>query len=375
MAIEEQWTSLPLPGAGRRRVRALIDLCRCLSAHLIGDPVPLPDDWAGVVSSAEYFLLTPALWEAIRGMSGIEPAITRRLQAEYATNVVTTSRMSSQLRDCIRALNLVGVEPVLLKGALGLLESTGSSAPVRVMGDIDLLVADDDFAPTCSALRQIGYVIHMGPGAAHRFEWSARHPDLSAEIDLHQALGLGAMDRVLPVSTVLDRSSRRQTDGLHYRAMSEADQLAHCVIHSQWNDKAHRTGSIPLRQLHNFAVLYSQINDPSAWSTAVRWLQQRGMGRVTGGHAALERYLFALDLPTPDQTIAGRAHLTRCLFTYAIPHLSDIQTNLLLAFEAPTMTDRYPGSSSNSARLRHAVRVLRRGFGSIRTGLLETRNR
>jgi hypothetical protein len=308
-------------------------------------------------------------------MSGIEPAITRRLQAEYATNVVTTSRMSSQLRDCIRALNLVGVEPVLLKGALGLLESTGSSAPVRVMGDIDLLVADDDFAPTCSALRQIGYVIHMGPGAAHRFEWSARHPDLSAEIDLHQALGLGAMDRVLPVSTVLDRSSRRQTDGLHYRAMSEADQLAHCVIHSQWNDKAHRTGSIPLRQLHNFAVLYSQINDPSAWSTAVRWLQQRGMGRVTGGHAALERYLFALDLPTPDQTIAGRAHLTRCLFTYAIPHLSDIQTNLLLAFEAPTMTDRYPGSSSNSARLRHAVRVLRRGFGSIRTGLLETRNR
>ena len=307
-------------------------------------------------------------------MSGIEPAMTKRLQAEYAANVVATSRMSSQLRACIGALNRVGVEPLVLKGALGLLEWVGDSRPARVMGDIDLLVSNDDFAAACSALRQIGYVIHVGSGAAQRFEWSARHPDLSAEVDLHLALGSGAMERVLPVLAVLDRASRRQKEGLHYRAMSDADQLAHCVIHSQWNDKAHRTGSIPLRQLHNFAVLYHQISDPSAWSTAVRRLHD-GMRRVTSGHAALARYLFALDLPIPDQTIAGRAHLARCLCTYAIPHLSDIQTNLLLAFEAPTMTDRYPGSSSNSARLRHAVRLLKTGFGSVRTGLLETRNR
>jgi Uncharacterised nucleotidyltransferase len=375
MANDEEWAPLRPPRAGPRRVRALIDLCRCLSAHLRGDPVPEPARWDEVVATAEYFSLTPALWQAVRQMNGIEADVASRLRAEYAANVVTLSQMSSQLSACIGALNGDGIEPVVLKGALGLLERGDGPPLVRVMSDVDLLVADEDIDVTLGALGQMGYGILPGPGAAHRFEWTARHPDLRFDVDLHRALGTGPMERVLPVSAVLQGASRRQVDGLRYRVMSDADQLAHAVIHSQWTDKAHRTGSIPLRQLHNFAVLYDQINDPSAWSAAVHRLTDAGLGSVVNGHAALERYLFALDLPEPDESLGGRAHLARCLVTHAIPHLADIQTNLLLTFETPTMADRYPASTSQSARIRHALRLLKKGVGSIRSDVLETRNR
>jgi hypothetical protein len=243
-----------------------------------------------------------------------------------------------------------------------------------MMTDLDLLVADQEFEGACSALRHDGYVVYPAPGGAGRFEWVARRPDLAAPIDLHRALGVGAVARVLPVSDVLGRASESHVGGISYRVMHPADQLAHAVVHSQCNDKAHRTGSIALRQLHNFAVLHHHVSDPDAWPTAQDRLTHQGLRHVVGGHAALERYLFGLDLPVPQPSTAARLHLARCVVSAAIPHLSDIQTNLLLAFEAPTMTTRYPGASSGSARVRHAFGLLRGGMEAVRQEALRSRN-
>ena len=133
------------------------------------------------------------------------------------------------------------MEPVVLKGALAVLKGR-TVLPARMMTDIDLLVPAGDFDRACDALRRIGYVVSPGSGASARSAWMARRPDQPAPIDLHRALGSGAVSRALPAAAILGRASLCQDDGLSYRAMEPADQLAHAVVHSQWKDKAHRTG-------------------------------------------------------------------------------------------------------------------------------------
>ncbi|MGH9028851.1 MAG: nucleotidyltransferase family protein, partial [Acidimicrobiales bacterium] len=80
------------------------------------------EDLAQVVALAEEHLVAPSLWLALRDLEGLDPGLERRLRAHYAVNVVNTSRAFSQLRECVDALNRKGVAPVVLKGALGLLE-------------------------------------------------------------------------------------------------------------------------------------------------------------------------------------------------------------------------------------------------------------
>jgi len=310
MANDQPLTPLPLPPPGLGRVSALVALCRCLSAALRDEPPPVPADWAAVAATAENYRLTPALWEAVRGVGGLEEDVAERLRTEYAANVVATSRASTQLRECIGAFNRLGIEPVVIKGAVGLLEGR-TPAPARVMADLDLLVRNGEIDRACVALRQLGYSVQPSPGVAAMFTCAATRPGLAAPVDLHRALGVGASARALPVSVILRRTSGRQVDGLAYRVMEAADQLAHAVVHSEFNDKAHRTGSIALRQLHNFAVLYQQIGHSDAWPTAVSRLDCREMRKLVMGHAALERYLFGLALPVPEPTLAARAHLAR----------------------------------------------------------------
>jgi hypothetical protein len=373
VGTESKWGPLPHSRAGRRRVRELTGLCRCLSAHLRGDPPPVPTHWAPVVATAERYRLTPALWEAVGTAADLPETLASRLQAQYAANVVALARMSAQLRDCLDALNRGGMQPVVLKGGLAVLEG-GSVMPARMMTDIDLLVTEGEFDLACDALRQMGYVVSPGTGASGRSAWTARRPDLAAPIDLHRSLGSGAVSRALPASAVLHRASDREDDGLYFRAMEPADQLAHAVVHSQWKDKAHRTGSIAVRQLYNFALLHHHLDDPDAWRGAVDRLSHPEMRPIVGGHAALERYLFGLDLPVPEPTVASRLHLARCVASYAIPYLADIETNLVLAFAADTMVERYPGSSPNTARIRHLKALLQGGLETVRSEALKTRN-
>jgi hypothetical protein len=361
------------PGAGRRRVRALLDLGRCLSHSTVGLAAELRTSWDDVVATAEYFRLTPALWDVLGDGVDLDVSLTRRLRSEYAANVVANARLLRQLRTCLGAFNAAGIRPVVLKGAHELLKWP-DPLPPRMMTDLDLLVGQAEWDGAVGALQQAGYSLQPGAGLSAGHEWTARHPEHPAPVDLHRALGSAVMKGALPASEVLARAENYTDGELHYRSLEPADQLAHAVVHSQCGDRAHRAGSIPMRQLHHFASLYRQLDDPGAWRTAVQRLTDSGLGRVVGGHAALERRIFSLDLPQPEPDAAARVHLARCLATYAVPGLSDAHTNLVLAFEAPTMAERYPDTPLYRARLRHALALLPGGLGSLRSARL-TRNR
>jgi Uncharacterised nucleotidyltransferase len=373
MAVPEPLQPLHPPRVGRRRVNALLDLGRCLSAPKSGLSPDLRTDWGAVVATAEYFRLTPALWDAVGDRAEIEPALSQRLRAEYAANVVTNGRLLRQLRTCLRACNEAGLAPVVLKGAHELLKSP-DTLPPRMMTDIDLLVGEDEWDRALDVLQHLGYGVYPGTGLSAGHEWTARHPEHAAPVDVHRALGSTAVARAMPTTEVLSRALDRVDGDLRYRVLEPADQLAHAVVHSQCSDRAHRTASVPLRQLHNFASLYRQLDDPESWRTAVGRLTECGLGRVVGGHAALERRIFALALAQPEPDTASRAHLARCLATYAVPGVSDTHTNLVLTFEAPTMAQRYPGTPLAVARLRHAALLSRGGMRSLHSALV-TRNR
>ena len=363
---DEAWETLAPPRTPRRRLSTLHQLGRCLAAELHGTSVPTIDDWSGVAATAAWFRLTPALWQAVRDRADLPPSITARLRAAYARNVVTLSRLSTQLQDAIGALNEKGIRPVVLKGARELLRTDGV-LPARMMTDIDLLVSPSELGVAVAALEEHGYHVLPGAGVSAAFEFTARRDDRPSPVDLHTAVGVGAVVDCLPTDALIARARGHDTDGLRFHVLEPADELAHAVLHSQLGDKAHQVGAIPLRQLHNFATLYVRDGSAAAWATALERLTAGGFGAVVGSYAELQRRFFNPTFDVPGPNVASRLHMTRCLATYAVPGLSDVELLLAQTFEAPNMALRYPGTSLWSARSTHLAHVLRAGPGSSPT--------
>ena len=105
--------------------------------------------WPDVEKLADEHLVSPALWAALSRRASVDQLpvpVADRLRTAYLQNVGRNVALRLQAREAIGALNQSGVEPILLKGVLYLLDGTLSDVGVRVMADIDFVVPHDDFA-------------------------------------------------------------------------------------------------------------------------------------------------------------------------------------------------------------------------------------
>jgi hypothetical protein len=143
-------------------------LCRCLSV----------DDSATAVASlrkeiradevdrrqiaqlaADHFL-TPALWVLLsrKGLAADLPEDARDfLQYVHRLNTARNTTIRAEVLQIASSLNEVGIEPILLKGAIHLFDSAYGDFDARMMSDIDLQVPEADISRALMGLAKLGY--------------------------------------------------------------------------------------------------------------------------------------------------------------------------------------------------------------------------
>ena len=161
-----------------------------LLACLRGE-VPDRADWAAIIALANKTLCSPmvAARLADAGRLADLPADVRAFLDEMlARNGERNQRLLAQLGEATAQLDGAGVPSVLLKGAAWLARAAPADRPARMLADLDLMVAPDQFFAAIDRLGAIGY----------QLEAPAQRPDVpavlwrtqdAATIDLHSDYG------------------------------------------------------------------------------------------------------------------------------------------------------------------------------------------
>ena len=126
----------------------------------LGECASLPLDWARFAARASAHGLAPLAWRLVAEHPGVvtpPPQTVSRLRNAYAASAVSHMRMTSELNAVLRASRESGVYPIVLKGPV-LARYAYRDPALRPYTDLDLLVAEKDWAAFHRVVVELGYV-------------------------------------------------------------------------------------------------------------------------------------------------------------------------------------------------------------------------
>ena len=227
-----------------------------------------PVNWPLLVVLASHHLVTPAL--APRLGKAVGAPLDCELQQYFgvlrALNRERNQRIRIQLRDLVAALNTAGIVPILLKGTahltLGLYEDDAD----RVIGDIDLLVAEEERAAALALLGELGYSSYdddVDHAHMHHYAPVARE-DSEAWVELHKLAS--PYRRALPTPVLIQRARRVSSEIGAVAVPSPDDLLVHNIVHSQRHKRGFWSAEFSLRDAFDLVLLTRHFRDELDWS-------------------------------------------------------------------------------------------------------------
>jgi Uncharacterised nucleotidyltransferase len=214
--------------------------------------------WEGILGYASAQYVLPALAAALRDLDligSLDAELREFLLAVHAANVERNEELSAELAAAVGALNRAGIEPVLLKGAIRLVDDLYPDRGWRMLRDLDLLVPAARVADAVRALEEIGYArLELGENELAR-------PGGMAQIDLHDEL----FSTLLPATDIIDRSRPARLGDAAVRLPAIEHQLVHLIAHSQIRHFGHAFGRIMLRDRLEAAALLRRAPESIPW--------------------------------------------------------------------------------------------------------------
>lgn len=329
-----------------------------------------------MVEVARELWVLPSLGYMVRHQHRSCPGPAADLLAEYhRVNALRNARFRHQLIEAVEALNRAGIEPLLFKGALQLVDGTDLSPGYRGMGDLDLAVPSDSMTAAAGALEALGY----GPDRT----WVLLHPHVlpmarrrvPGPIELHSELGTPRVAAVLPFASAWQAATELSFDGVKVRALSPTHQVLHSVLHASVQDLGHAVGGLPLRQLFTLAHLDRVHGSSVDWPAIRAGMHDHGLARVLKDHLWLAHRLAGMALPEGVTAgVSPRLHEARVLANFGLGWPAYLHRNLLDAFDRNYLDALY-GHDDRPLQLarawaRHSAHLLRReGLGVATKGL------
>jgi hypothetical protein len=334
-------------------------------------------DWPAVVWWANKYLVAPALWTSLSRPSFCEfiPQDVRNYLAFlHGRNAARNARIRLQCLDIGSTLARAGLRAALLKGAAWLFNGNSLAASDRMMRDIDLAVAPEEFEAAVRTLMASGYReasgIYIEVGHIH-YAPMVRE-DCEASVEIHRDLA----NRVefLPSLEVI-ASAREVAPGLllpEYR-----HRIMHNVIHAQIMNGDFAGGVLDLRDGLDLARLIVGSGSEFDWTGLAVEASDRGYFRHLSGAIHAAHRILRSPLPSPfSEHRWGRLHGWRCVQQRRWPRISKVLETLgLLSRALAWQRDAYAlGLKTrrslraqilvNSRRARRAMDRLRSSFSS-----------
>ena len=258
-------------------------------------------NWVGTIGQASRHYVLAAFAAAMAELEltgGLEPDLQGFLAAFYAANGVRNRLLRRQLSEVTAVLDRIAVAPVLLKGAIRLVDGLYPDISWRMMRDLDLLVPAPKLAEAVASLRRIGYAEIPGDselepsGHAHHHHPRLLRPHRPAPVELHTELFSvrrhARLRHLLPVSELLADSLSVMIDGAMARLPSTNHQLIHLIGHCQIAHGGHACGSILLSDRLEAAALAQRATNPIDWDGMI------GRFAVLGYRRPLVGFLLSL---------------------------------------------------------------------------------
>jgi hypothetical protein len=223
-------------------------------------------DWERVVGRASAQYVLPALAAALRDLDlirSLDEELGTFLQAVHAANLERNRELRDELSDAVGVLNRVGIEPVLLKGAIRLVDGLYPDGGWRMLRDLDLLVPKTSLPEAVRAFEEAGYAA-CGPGGEVR-----GHPGV-CQIDVHTELfGTSREVRVLQAADIFDRARPVAFGDKRARVPTVEHQLVHLIGHGQIRHFGHAFGHVTLRNRLEAAALVHWGHSRIDWQAIV----------------------------------------------------------------------------------------------------------
>jgi hypothetical protein len=353
--------------------KSLAALCSLLR----GEP-PKNIDWFSLIGLANETLTTPALMPFVdRFENEIPPDVRDYIREMFVRNQHRNQRLSNQLNDALMALNVVGVTPVLLKGAATLAKAEGAATlakaegavnVVRLISDLDIMVSSEETEAALEALFALGYrVFFQAPKGAAKWCMDLERDGDVGMIDVHQRLP-GHEYFYRSLGNVRQHCSLTMTRFGNAYVPLPTYQAFILIVHDQFQDSDYWTGNIDLRHLLDLCAM-------AGTAEGIDWKLLSAMSSSRLYRNALETQLVALhsllDVDVPRKLLTRlipRLQFRRRLIQAHIPFLRR-------AFLAIALLDygNYRAEVGAEERIRETSKPQQWSFPKISTlrGLLD----
>ncbi len=276
-----------------------------LASLLRGGDVP-PEAWTGVdtdelLKKAERHSLLPLVADALRGQTGVPPALQDVLQREASRQAARDLSREAALRQLLDALAVAGIDALVFKGA-HLAYSVYRRPDLRPRADSDLLVSPARRVHAHEVLLRLGYeaVAHVqGELVSHQVAYRLRRGPVAVhEVDLHWRLFNPEAFADLPAFDALWlRAQPLPGLGPSARGLGPLDALLTACVHRA----AHHYGSSLLIWFHDIHLLARSL-DPEQWAAFVAAAGDAHVAAIC--RRGLRHTTRWFDTPVPDEVFA-----------------------------------------------------------------------
>jgi hypothetical protein len=251
-------------------------------------------DLVGLARLAGRHCVTPMLASCIG-----DPELGQRLPRDFTAylefvhiqNRRRNQALRLQLLEVASCLNEIGIEPVLVKGAIRLVDGLYPDPGWRFMRDLDLLIARDRLSDAVAQLASIGYSFTQAaaelPARCNHLPPLGRDDDATV-VETHSDL-LRERPEFCRAEDVLAQSQPVELDGARVRIPEVTHQLAHLIGHDRFDRRLHLSGMFLLRSVFEAALLG---RDGSAVGKVLARAAAAGLARYARVRLGLAARLF-----------------------------------------------------------------------------------
>lgn len=322
-------------------------------------------DWLVVVGVANHHAVTPALWAAMnrKGLADLLPDDVRAyLPMLYDLNRRRNHLIREQVLQAASCLNSHDIRPILMKGALGLLEDGGDEGAV-IMTDADLLVRHVELPMAITALRSLGYELLAEP---HAHACTLHRPMSLVTIDLHS--DVGPQRALLSPDAVYAAASHINRTDVAVDALAVSHRVLVLLMTFAVFERHYLAGHIPMRGLSHLADLCGRCGPDIDWNYVLETADRHRLCAQAASMFHMARELINVPVPIRSgQSAAAHRHLRRCFLQLAHPTFDRVMhayATFAWPFNQVRMDYRHNcgthGGSLTAARIRHAIDVLLR---------------
>jgi hypothetical protein len=217
--------------------------------------------------------------------------------------------------EIVSALHGMGARPVLLKGAAALAQGLYPSRDLRLMTDVDVLIAHSKMTESTAALALLGYRDRRrrplvpdfpteDPQAApsEQYHVGLVHRPTGIRVELHHAVSVPQFAALLSAQDALDRATSLSANGIMFSVLAPTDRVVHHVLHAQLHHPyLHHQGVqnaiVDLRQLVDLAILVDAFGSDIDWADVEFRFSSNGYANVLADYLAYLAILLDRRVP------------------------------------------------------------------------------